>query len=104
MNACSELYIGIINKRIDCLKEDDVSGVWSLVRDISRVVMGDAPLLDIFSADWSKQKEEVEKVEAEKQEEEEEENVEDQGAEALTTSKSVESENGMDVASIFVIS
>ena len=54
MNACSELYIGIINKRIDCLKEDDVSGVWSLVRDISRVVMGDAPLLDIFSADWSK--------------------------------------------------
>ena len=92
MNACSELYIGIINKRIDCLKEDDVSGVWSLVRDISRVVMGDAPLLDIFSADWSKQKEEVEKVEAEKQEEEEEENVEDQGAEALTTSKSVESE------------
>lgn len=90
MNACSELYIDIINKRIGCLKEDDVAGVWSLVRDISRVVMGDAPLLDIFSADWSKQKEEVEKVETEKQEEEE--NVEDQGAEALTTPKTVENE------------
>ena len=64
--------------------------IWSLVRDISRVVMGDAPLLDIFSADWSKQKEEVEKVETEKQEEEE--NVEDQGAEALTTPKTVENE------------
>lgn len=67
-----------------------MAGVWSLVRDISRVVMGDAPLLDIFSADWSKQKEEVEKVETEKQEEEE--NVEDQGAEALTTPKTVENE------------
>ena len=67
-----------------------MAGVWRLVRDISRVVMGDAPLLDIFSADWSKQKEEVEKVETEKQEEEE--NVEDQGAEALTTPKTVENE------------
>ena len=91
MNACSELYIEIISKSIDCLKDDDVSGVWSLVRDISRVVMGDAPLLDIFSADWSKQKEEVEKVEAEKQEEEEE-NVDDQGVEALNTAKTVKNE------------
>lgn len=69
VNACSELYIDIITKRIACLQKDDVCGAWTLIRDISRVVMGDAPLLDIFSESWSAQQQEVEKEEPKKEEE-----------------------------------
>ena len=76
----------IINKRIACLNPTDVASAWALIRDISRVVMGDAPLLDIFSADWNKRKV------VEKEEERVEEENPDQGSEALTTSKAVENE------------
>lgn len=77
----------IINKRIACLNPTDVASAWALIRDISRVVMGDAPLLDIFSADWNKRK-----VVEKEEERVEEENPDDQGSEALTTSKAVENE------------
>lgn len=77
----------IINKRIACLNPTDVASAWALIRDISRVVMGDAPLLDIFSADWNKRK-----VVEKEEERVEEDNPDDQGSEALTTSKAVENE------------
>ena len=76
INACSELYIDIINKQINCLKAQDVEAVWALIRDISRVVMGDAPLLDIFSASYQKRggvEEEKKRPDGEEEEEEEEE-------------------------------
>ena len=57
VNACSELYVDIINKKIATIASTDVPAFWSLVCDISRVVMGDAPLIDIFSSSWSGQKE-----------------------------------------------
>ena len=75
INACSELYIDIINKQINCLKARDVEAVWALIRDISRVVMGDAPLLDIFSASYQKKggMEDRKRQDGEEEEEEEDE-------------------------------
>ena len=55
MNACSELYVDIINKKLASLDAKDIPSFWKLVSDISRVVMGDAPLLDIFSPTWDRQ-------------------------------------------------
>ena len=55
MNACSELYVDIINKKLASLDAKDIPSFWKLVSDISRVVMGDAPLLDIFSPSWDRQ-------------------------------------------------
>lgn len=89
VNACSELYVDIINKKIATIASTDVPAFWSLVCDISRVVMGDAPLIDIFSSSWSGQKEN-EETEATPTVEEKEES--DQGVESLTVAKKEEDE------------
>lgn len=89
VNACSELYVDIINKKLSTISPTDIPAFWSFVCDISKVVMGDAPLIDIFSTSWSSQKnaEEPESPHAE-----EEKDEADQGVESLTVAKSDENE------------
>ena len=87
VNACSELYVDIINKKIATIASTDVPAFWSLVCDISRVVMGDAPLIDIFSSSWSGQKENEETEETETAPTMEEKEESDQGVESLTVAK-----------------
>lgn len=65
VNACSELFLDLVNKRIATLSASDIPAFWNLVCEISRVVMGDAPLIDIFSGDWEKKHEQVEEKEEE---------------------------------------
>ena len=45
VNACSELFLDLVNKRIATLSASDIPAFWNLVCEISRVVMGDAPLI-----------------------------------------------------------
>ena len=65
VNACSELFLDLVNKRIATLSASDIPSFWNLVCEISRVVMGDAPLIDIFSGDWEKKHEQMEEKEEE---------------------------------------
>ena len=65
VNACSELFLSLVNKRLSTLKKDDIPSFWNLVCEISRVVMGDAPLLDIFGAKWEEQSAKPEEEEEE---------------------------------------
>ena len=63
VNACSELFLSLVNKRILTLQKDNIPAFWNLVCEISRVVMGDAPLLDIFGAKWEETAEKPEEEE-----------------------------------------
>ena len=90
VNACSELYVDIINKKIASLDKSDIKSFWTLISDISRVVMGDAPLLDIFSSSWNRQH--IDADQSPIKEEDGEERDEDQGAEALNQEKNQEEE------------
>lgn len=89
VNACSELYVDIINKKLSTISPSDISSFWSFVCDISKVVMGDAPLIDIFSASWSSQKNAAEPDSPHADEEKEEA---DQGVESLTVAKNDDNE------------
>lgn len=93
VNACSELYVDLINKKIASLDTKDIQSFWMLISDISRVVMGDAPLLDIFSASYSNHHNITEAVTVKEEGEGEGEHEDDeQGAEALNQATTKENE------------
>lgn len=93
VNACSELYVDLINKKIASLDTKDIQSFWMLISDISRVVMGDAPLLDIFSASYSNHHNITEAVTVKEEGEGEGEHEDDeQGAEALNQATTQENE------------
>lgn len=81
----------IINKKIASLDSKDIKSFWTLISDISRVVMGDAPLLDIFSSSWNRQQNAVDHSPV-KEDDGEDHDEDEQGAKALNQEKSQEDE------------